>query len=226
MLHLKNEPSSLLKSVFSDVFKEKEMKVNLELSENYSGIKRIGECYTNSFHALDSFPTGKYVEGYALGNDPSFGLTLIQHGWIELNNEIIDVTCLGKMIKYFPCEKYTKEEAFEEWQKLKLRLPIFHHKFIKKGKALPDIWYKVIEEAAIKKRKIEMSESKKPKSKKTESQLKKEALKKLVKTLKGLEKPKKKDNLIDFQKEKSARDFSKSIETGELYKELRPKKSK
>ena len=68
-----------------------------------------------------------------------------------------------------------------------------------------------------------MSDTKKPK---TESQLKKEALKKLVKTLKGLEKPKKKDNLVDFQKEKSASDFIKEIKTGELYKQLRPNKSK
>lgn len=39
-------------------------------------------------------------------------------------------------------------------------------------------------------------------------------------------KPKKKSNLIDFQKEKSARDFQKAIKTGELYKDLRPKKEK
>ena len=34
----------------------------------------------------------------------------------------------------------------------------------------------------------------------------------------------KNNNLIDFQKEKSARDFSKSIENESLYEELRPKK--
>ena len=39
-------------------------------------------------------------------------------------------------------------------------------------------------------------------------------------------KPKKKSNLVDFQKEKSAKDFSNSIMTGELYKELKPKKAK
>lgn len=39
-------------------------------------------------------------------------------------------------------------------------------------------------------------------------------------------KPKKKSNLIDFQKEKSAKDFSESIKTGSLYKELKPKKAK
>jgi hypothetical protein len=39
-------------------------------------------------------------------------------------------------------------------------------------------------------------------------------------------KPKKKSNLVDFQKEKSARDFSKSIENDSLYEELRPKKEK
>ena len=37
-------------------------------------------------------------------------------------------------------------------------------------------------------------------------------------------KPKKKSNLIDFQKEKSASDFIKEIKTGELYKELKPEK--
>ena len=36
-------------------------------------------------------------------------------------------------------------------------------------------------------------------------------------------KPKKKSNLIDFQKEKSAKDFSKEIETGDLYKQLKKK---
>ena len=135
------------------------MKVNLELSENYSGIKRIGECYTNSFHALtldyDLFETGKYVEGYAITKN---ALLIIEHGWIELNNEIIDVTAPRKIIEYLPCQKYTKDEAYEEFKKLKERLPIFHHKFIKKGKALPDIWYKVMEEAAIKKREFEKNE--------------------------------------------------------------------
>lgn len=37
-------------------------------------------------------------------------------------------------------------------------------------------------------------------------------------------KPKKKPNLIDFQKEKSASDFIKSIENESLYEELRPEK--
>ena len=36
----------------------------------------------------------------------------------------------------------------------------------------------------------------------------------------------KNNNLIDFQKEKSASDFSKSIENESLYEELRPKKEK
>ena len=36
-------------------------------------------------------------------------------------------------------------------------------------------------------------------------------------------KPKKKSNLIDFQKEKSAREFQEEIKTGSLYKELRKK---
>ena len=36
----------------------------------------------------------------------------------------------------------------------------------------------------------------------------------------------KNNNLIDCQKEKSARDFSKSIENESLYNELRPKKEK
>ena len=36
----------------------------------------------------------------------------------------------------------------------------------------------------------------------------------------------KNNKLIDFQKEKSAKDFSESIKTGSLYKELKPKKEK
>ena len=36
-------------------------------------------------------------------------------------------------------------------------------------------------------------------------------------------KPKKKSNLVDFQKEKSASDFIKEIKTGELYKQLKKK---
>ena len=35
---------------------------------------------------------------------------------------------------------------------------------------------------------------------------------------------KKKSNLVDFQKEKSASDFIKSIENESLYEELRPEK--
>lgn len=44
--------------------------------------------------------------------------------------------------------------------------------------------------------------------------------------MKQPKKPKKKSNLVDFQKEKSAKDFSESIKTGSLYKELKPKKAK
>ena len=43
-------------------------------------------------------------------------------------------------------------------------------------------------------------------------------------TKKQSRKTKKKSNLVDFQKEKSARDFSKSIENESLYEELKPKK--
>ncbi len=42
--------------------------------------------------------------------------------------------------------------------------------------------------------------------------------------VKKVKSKKKKSNIIDFRKEKSAKDFIKSIETGELYEELRPKK--
>ena len=47
-----------------------------------------------------------------------------------------------------------------------------------------------------------------------------------MKQPKTKKKPKKKTNLIDFQKEKSASDFIKSIENESLYEELRPKKAK
>ena len=48
----------------------------------------------------------------------------------------------------------------------------------------------------------------------------------MIETKRTKSKKKKSAKPIDFQKEKSARDFQKAIETGELYKELRPKKEK
>ena len=48
--------------------------------------------------------------------------------------------------------------------------------------------------------------------------------KKMSDPKKQSKKPKKKPNLIDFQKEKSASDFIKSIENESLYEELRPEK--
>ena len=71
------------------------------------------------------FREGLYVEGIVIFNRYKDGMSilgklpeLIHHAWIELQNEIIDVTLADKSVMYFPCNKFnfTKaEEIFNEY---------------------------------------------------------------------------------------------------------------
>jgi hypothetical protein len=67
------------------------LKVNVKLSKKMASIvlAQNRECYLNAIHAQEYMPEAVYVEGFVRMHD--FPL-VIEHGWLELNGEIIDPT--------------------------------------------------------------------------------------------------------------------------------------
>jgi len=83
------------------------LKKNVELSLRLHKDKRISvrprHCFYNAFQAVmycREFCNATYVEGIA-------GVPLIEHGWIELNGEIIDPTLPDVDLVYFPGLRFT-----------------------------------------------------------------------------------------------------------------------
>ena len=68
------------------------------------------QCFHNSLRILKKYPKHKflYVEGYAVLS--SNGL-VIEHGWLENDGKIIDVTLPGEIARYFAVDKFTEAEA-------------------------------------------------------------------------------------------------------------------
>jgi len=112
------------------------MKINLKLSLDIAAknIKiKEQDCYYNSticlseVNRLSDVKNGLYVEGIIVDFDLSL---FTEHGWIEKDNEIIDVTLVkfwrkGVKVKYYPCFKYTFDEMMVQLLNSKGRPPFF-----------------------------------------------------------------------------------------------------
>lgn len=77
---------------------------NFELSHELSRDKRIKakphECYYNCFKAMyycDEYSSATYVEGYMVGEG-----FYVHHGWLEVNEQIIDPTIPDEHAIYIP----------------------------------------------------------------------------------------------------------------------------
>ena len=76
---------------------------NFELSLKLSKDKRIRakkqQCFYNAFKTMfecDEFATATYVEGFAVD------LFQFEHGWLEIDSQIVDPTLVRDGIVYFP----------------------------------------------------------------------------------------------------------------------------
>lgn len=83
-----------------------------------------GDCFRNAFCALVHVPGGKYVEGFAVGQEK---IALITHGWIETKGgRIIDPTPVWLRLppaRYFPIRKWTADQALEPRRKARRPAP-------------------------------------------------------------------------------------------------------
>ena len=86
------------------------MKVNLRLSKWLAlRTKAVPKaCWDNSIQALYHIGKGQYVEGWAI--DLELGIP-IEHGWIEVNGQIVDVTWKEENVEFFPGIKYSLYEV-------------------------------------------------------------------------------------------------------------------
>jgi hypothetical protein len=74
---------------------------------------RAKRCYNNAVRVVTMLPeyaNATYVEGFAVL--PS-GVPL-EHGWVEMNGEIIDPTLIGDGITYFPGLRFDGERGIAE----------------------------------------------------------------------------------------------------------------
>lgn len=93
------------------------MTVDTELSSSLSQKIRAKDrlCFTNSVHALLTFPKGtrglRYVEGYAISK---YGMVVL-HGWLEYGGKVVEVTPVWladvEHTSYFPARRFTRSEV-------------------------------------------------------------------------------------------------------------------
>jgi len=91
------------------------MEVNRELSERVAerhGARPKG-CWVNAWAALQcdtELHGGLYIEGWALTD----GDLVFEHGWLELDGEIIDPTLYDRDVAYFPALRFDRDAAKRE----------------------------------------------------------------------------------------------------------------
>ena len=99
------------------------MRKNFALSEALARDKRVGakkrQCYRNAFNVVTycpEFANATYVEGIVVPVKQPF---LIEHGWLEIENQIVDPTLKDAHWKYFPGLRFEGQAGLAKG----LRLP-------------------------------------------------------------------------------------------------------
>lgn len=83
------------------------------------------ECWRNSVLAQQNYPSAAYVEGYIVWD----GL-VIEHGWLELENRIVEPTLVNRINTdtappiYFAGVRYTVDEALDALGESEGELPL------------------------------------------------------------------------------------------------------
>jgi len=67
-----------------------------------------GECWRNAWNALYEHPGARYVEGWCVKAKDA---VTFEHGWIEVDGAVVDVTLPADGQYYFPGLVLTAEEA-------------------------------------------------------------------------------------------------------------------
>ena len=85
------------------------LKTNVELSKQLAASTGVnvqpGLCYNNSRALIfyDEVPDATYVEGLYVQHE---GIGVVQHGWLECGNEIVDATLPEDTAIYFPVLRF------------------------------------------------------------------------------------------------------------------------
>lgn len=85
--------------------------INKKLSQHIANrINAIPkQCWKNAFTAMhhsELMERGYYVEGWTVNSSGQF-IELIEHGWCELDNAIVDPTSYQQNFTYFPALRLT-----------------------------------------------------------------------------------------------------------------------
>ena len=101
-----------------------EQVVNADLSRGLAEwiTMRPGECFYNAHKAAEKMPGAFYVEGWAVTQ--AAGLT--DHGWIEVEGEIVDpswaASGFGKY--YAAAERFSRDSFLRAWTENAGELPL------------------------------------------------------------------------------------------------------
>ena len=102
------------------------MKLDIEQSKAIADKVDIKpkECFRNALIALSVLPDNAiYVEGYCVSQDDAL---LIEHGWIELDDSIIDPTLYQtELAGYFAGLKISKSDIVQRFRRGAIELPLW-----------------------------------------------------------------------------------------------------
>ena len=85
------------------------LRTNVELSTQLGASTRVnvqpGLCYQNSYELIfyDEVPEATYIEGLCVQHE---GIGIVQHGWLECSDEIVDATQPYDHAIYFPVLRF------------------------------------------------------------------------------------------------------------------------
>ena len=110
------------------------MRKNFALSEALAKDKRVrarkSQCFKNAFDVIfhcPEFSNATYVEGIVVATKLSL---LIEHGWLEIDNQIVDPTLTDSHWTYFPGLRFEGQAGLAKGLQLPKReggeLPLFY----------------------------------------------------------------------------------------------------
>jgi hypothetical protein len=121
---------------------------NLELEAELIAFGRPEkkQCYRNSLLALyalgemeEGIEKAVYVEGFVF----VMGLFWIEHGWLEVDGALVDVTLADTSPEdYRKVKEYTVKEVNAKWRRGEVKLPLFMNEK-KLMKAMNEVGYEL-----------------------------------------------------------------------------------
>lgn len=113
--------------------------INIRLSQEAAAKvnAKTKECFLNSFRALAYYPDVTYIEGWII----AFRGLVTEHGWLEINDEIVDPTLIlnhdiHRETLYFPGVRYNHQDALNAADKSAGIMPLVYQDG-KRGRRTP-----------------------------------------------------------------------------------------